>query len=569
MEQVAVQVSKPFPLRTKFSWALNAEEQDVQPVAQADPYFIVMEGWMHKKASLSKSWRNRWFVLKSDCKLYFYRKKWDKICKGLIDINSISEIQQIEKNEYGEGYQFEIVTPSRVYQLIAPSENARREWMKAIAYLALGNIRTVEDKILLKDDLYFSKYIIHSFTPTSYESNADLTPPNGHSPDDEYEPNYNYMVDQFKYDDHYYGLNNFVENGWHVSRYQAPEYLSQNNETNGFNPSSSNGNNPYSEDNTTFENSEDDESLGSIEDRSTNGSHSSRSIGSANGHYNASGHPTTGHHRNRSLSSGGVFEDPDLEDELAINNSNGEQSSWPQVYQCEAPHARVWRDFHQLNMQTMTCVGWINFHLGHLQRQKVKDLKDEFTDGVNLIYLAEALINEDMPRFIPHPKTNVDKVQNINLAIKLLKDRLNVDLTCVNTSQIVNGNVKTIMDLIWQIAYQLYIKPINFCGLNDRFALLAWCQDQTHGYEGVNVTNFTTSFQDGLALCAILHSFNSNSLAYHTLVPYKKMDNLRLAFKTAKELYKVPQILDPKDFTEEPDEISIIMYLSMWFHLIN
>lgn len=45
MEQVAVhQMSRPFPLRTKFSWALNAEEQDVQPVAQADPYFIVMEG---------------------------------------------------------------------------------------------------------------------------------------------------------------------------------------------------------------------------------------------------------------------------------------------------------------------------------------------------------------------------------------------------------------------------------------------------------------------------------------------------------------------------------------------
>ncbi len=37
-----------------------------------------------------------------------------------------------------------------VYQLIAPSENARREWMKAIAYLALGNIRTIEDKGLLK-----------------------------------------------------------------------------------------------------------------------------------------------------------------------------------------------------------------------------------------------------------------------------------------------------------------------------------------------------------------------------------------------------------------------------------
>jgi len=203
--------------------------------------------------------------------------------------------------------------------------------------------------LVLQDELYFSKYIIHSFTPTSFETN-NLTPPNEHSPEDEYEPNYNYMVDQFKYDDHYYGLNTFVEHGWHVSRYQAPEYLSQTNEVTGL--GNSGNNHPFSEDNTTFENSDDDESLGSVEDRSTNGSQSSRSIGSTNGFYNANGHPTSGHHRNRSLSSGGVFEDPDLEEELAINNNNGEQA-WPQVYQCDAPHVRVWRDFHQLNIQTM------------------------------------------------------------------------------------------------------------------------------------------------------------------------------------------------------------------------
>jgi len=42
-------------------------------------------------------------------------------------------------------------------------------------------------------------------------------------------------------------------------------------------------------------------------------------------------------------------------------------------------------------MTLQTCVGWINFHLSHLQRPKVVDLKDEFTDGVNLIYLAEVI----------------------------------------------------------------------------------------------------------------------------------------------------------------------------------
>ena len=42
--------------------------------------------------------------------------------------------------------------------------------------------------------------------------------------------------------------------------------------------------------------------------------------------------------------------------------------------------------------------------------------------------------------------------------------------------------------------------------------LLKWCQDVTKGYKGVRVTNYTTSFRNGMAFCAILHHFRPDLL---------------------------------------------------------
>lgn len=37
--------------------------------------------------------------------------------------------------------------------------------------------------------------------------------------------------------------------------------------------------------------------------------------------------------------------------------------------------------------------------------------------------------------------------------------------------------------------------------------LLEWCKDVTRDYAGVKVTNLTTSWRNGMAFCAVIHSF--------------------------------------------------------------
>ena len=49
----------------------------------------------------------------------------------------------------------------------------------------------------------------------------------------------------------------------------------------------------------------------------------------------------------------------------------------------------------------------------------------------------------------------------------------------------------------------------------------------------VNITNFTTSWNDGMAFCALIHHFRPESFDYSQLDPTNRRHNFQLAFDTA------------------------------------
>uniref|UniRef100_A0A8C7JXN9 EH domain binding protein 1 like 1 n=1 Tax=Oncorhynchus kisutch TaxID=8019 RepID=A0A8C7JXN9_ONCKI len=94
-------------------------------------------------------------------------------------------------------------------------------------------------------------------------------------------------------------------------------------------------------------------------------------------------------------------------------------------------------------------------------------------------------------------------------------------------------------------------------------SLLEWCQVATQGYKGVKVTNFNTSWRNGLAFCSILHHFYPDKIAFEALEPNDIKLNNKKAFDGFAAL-GISRLLEPSDMVllSVPDRLIIMTYLS-------
>uniref|UniRef100_A0A3Q3KFB6 EH domain-binding protein 1-like protein 1 n=1 Tax=Monopterus albus TaxID=43700 RepID=A0A3Q3KFB6_MONAL len=99
--------------------------------------------------------------------------------------------------------------------------------------------------------------------------------------------------------------------------------------------------------------------------------------------------------------------------------------------------------------------------------------------------------------------------------------------------------------------------------VNSSQSLLQWCQDITSGYQGVKVTNFSTSWRNGLAFCAILHHFHPDKIDFGQLKPHDIKLNNKKAFDGFEAL-GISRLLEPSDMVllSIPDRLIVMTYLS-------
>ncbi|EMP27688.1 Spectrin beta chain, erythrocyte [Chelonia mydas] len=224
-------------------------------------------------------------------------------------------------------------------------------------------------------------------------------------------------------------------------------------------------------------------------------------------------------------------------------------------------------------VQKKTFTKWVNSHLARMTC-RISDLYMDLRDGRMLIKLLEVLSGEPLPK-PTKGRMRIHCLENVDKALQFLKEK-HVHLENMGSHDIVDGNHRLVLGLIWTIILRFQIEDIIVQTPEGREtrsakeALLLWCQMKTAGYPHVNVTNFTSSWKDGLAFNALIHKHRSDLIDFKNLEHSNARHNLEHAFSVAERQLGITQLLDPEDvFTENPDEKSIITYVVAFYHYFS
>uniref|UniRef100_A0AAV2KYM6 F-actin monooxygenase n=1 Tax=Knipowitschia caucasica TaxID=637954 RepID=A0AAV2KYM6_KNICA len=97
--------------------------------------------------------------------------------------------------------------------------------------------------------------------------------------------------------------------------------------------------------------------------------------------------------------------------------------------------------------------------------------------------------------------------------------------------------------------------------------LLTWCQKQTQGYRGVEVTNLTSSWRSGLALCALIHHQRPDLMDFDCLNVENVAENNQLAFDVAERELNIQPVTTGQEMSAggEPDKLLMVLYLSKFY----
>lgn len=218
--------------------------------------------------------------------------------------------------------------------------------------------------------------------------------------------------------------------------------------------------------------------------------------------------------------------------------------------------------------QRKTFTAWCNSHLRKAQTQ-IENIDEDYRNGLKLMTLLEVISGERLPK-PERGRLRFHHISNVNKALSFIESK-GVKLVSIGAEEIVDGNLKMTLGMIWTIILRFAIQDINVEESSSKAGLLLWCQRKTMPYSNVNVANFHTSWKDGLAFCALIHRHRPELIDYSSLKKDDPMHNLNYAFEVAEKHLDIPKMLDAEDIVNypKPDERSIMAYVSAYYHAFS
>ncbi|XP_019509286.1 PREDICTED: utrophin [Hipposideros armiger] len=224
------------------------------------------------------------------------------------------------------------------------------------------------------------------------------------------------------------------------------------------------------------------------------------------------------------------------------------------------------------DVQKKTFTKWINARFSKSGKPPISDMFTDLKDGRKLLDLLEGLTGTSLPK--ERGSTRVHALNNVNRVLQVLHQN-NVDLVNIGGTDIVDGNHKLTLGLLWSIILHWQVKDVmkdimsDLQQTNSEKILLSWVRQSTRPYSQVNVLNFTTSWTDGLAFNAVLHRHKPDLFSWDRVVKMSPIERLEHAFSKAQNYLGIEKLLDPEDVAVQlPDKKSIIMYLTSLFEVL-
>ena len=234
-----------------------------------------------------------------------------------------------------------------------------------------------------------------------------------------------------------------------------------------------------------------------------------------------------------------------------------------------------------VSVQRKTFTNWVNMHLT-TRNLTITNLFQ--LDGYRLANLLEIVSGEKINGVQKKETTNrIQLISNLSPSINFINKilpRTHIDANNFITEN--ETNEKLIMGLIFELILKYSVEEISVEEKSAKQGLLLWAQRATAGYKGVDIKNFSSSFQNGLAFIAILHAFAPEAVPNyehyyqecveegpgttltHDEINKRAGDRLEFAFEGFHQKANIHKLLD-YEFVISPDDKSCITYLTLLF----